>query len=89
MPFDAQNDIMVQSRPTYNLVYLLVEIGCQESYLTIRTIIQSVNFEKKHVLILNVKHQFMALKWVDKLNGYHAPTVGRKYKSGYWLESGH
>ena len=27
----------------------------------------------------------MALKRVAKLNGYHSPTVGRKYKSGYWL----
>ena len=46
MPFDAQNDIMVQSRPTYNLVCLLLEIGCQESYPTIRTIIQYFTFER-------------------------------------------
>ena len=37
----------------------------------------------------NVKHHFMALKRVAKLNGYHSPTVGRKYKSRYSLESIH
>ena len=37
----------------------------------------------------NVKHQFMALKRVAKLNGYHSPTVGRKYKSRHLLESRH
>ena len=31
----------------------------------------------------------MALKRVAKLNGYHSLTVGRKYKSRYWLESRH
>ena len=39
--------------------------------------------------IINVKHQFMALKRVAKLNGCHSPTVGRKYKSRYSLESRH
>ena len=29
----------------------------------------------KHI---NVKHSFMALKQVAKLNGYHSPAVGRK-----------
>ena len=37
----------------------------------------------------HVKHQFMALKRVAKLNGYHSPTVGRKYKSRCLLESRH
>ena len=41
------------------------------------------------VILGNVKHQFMALKRVAKLNGYHSPTVGRKYKSRYLLESRH
>ena len=31
----------------------------------------------------------MALKRVAKLNGYHLRTVGREYKSRYWLESRH
>ena len=37
----------------------------------------------------SVNHQFMALKWVGKLNGYHLPTLGRKYKSSYQQESIH
>ena len=37
----------------------------------------------------NVKHQFMDLKRVAKLNEYHSPEVGRKYKSKYWIESRH
>ena len=37
----------------------------------------------------NVKHQFMVLKRVAKLNGYQSPTVGQKYKSKYSLESRH
>ena len=37
----------------------------------------------------NVKHQFMALKRESNLNGYHSPTVRRKYKSRYSLESRH
>ena len=39
--------------------------------------------------IRNVKHQFMPLKMVAKLNGYHSLKVGRKYKSRYRLESRH
>ena len=35
----------------------------------------------------NVKHQFMALKRLAKLNGYHSPTFGQKYKSRYSLVS--
>ena len=31
----------------------------------------------------------MALKRVDKPNGCHSLTVGRKYKSMYWLERRH
>ena len=38
---------------------------------------------------INVKHQFMALKRVANINGYHSPTVEKKYKSSYWLESRH
>ena len=26
----------------------------------------------------NLKHRFMALKWVAKLNGYHSPIVVQK-----------
>ena len=37
----------------------------------------------------NVKHPFMALKRVAKLNGYHSLTVWQKYKSRYWLEIRH
>ena len=39
--------------------------------------------------VRNVKHQFMSLKRLAKLNDYHSSTVGRKYKSRYWLESRH
>ena len=39
--------------------------------------------------ICNVKHGFMALKRVAELNGNHSPTVGRKYKSRYWIEIRH
>ena len=42
-----------------------------------------------YIQIDNVKYQFMALKRVAKINGYHSPTVGQKYKSMYWLESRH
>ena len=45
--------------------------------------------EETRKLKANVKHQFMALKRVAKLNGYHSPTVGRKYKSRYSRESRH
>ena len=34
-------------------------------------------------------HQFMALKRVAKLKGYHSPTFRQKYKSRYSLESRH
>ena len=37
----------------------------------------------------NEKYQFMALKRVAKLHGYHSLTVGWKYKSRYSLESIH
>ena len=39
--------------------------------------------------IINVKHQFMALNRVAKLNGYHSTAVGRIYKSRHLLESRH
>ena len=37
----------------------------------------------------NIRSQFIALKQVAKLDGCHSPTVGRKYKSRYLLESRH
>ena len=33
----------------------------------------------------NVKHHFIDLKWVAKINGYHSPTFRQKYKSRYSL----
>ena len=46
-------------------------------------------FARRNSLWFNVKHHFMALKWVNKFNGYHSPTVRQKYNSSYSLESRH
>ena len=47
------------------------------------------HFAKIKTICVNVRHQFMALKQVDKLNNYHSTTAGQKYKSRYSLESRH
>ena len=61
-------------------------------WFRLHTIVSSVLISKRgQVSFLKkkskVKLQFMALKRVANLNCCHSPTVGRKYKSRYLLES--